>query len=198
LILNLDFNFKVSNAMLQANDWEIKVLATDDNDQTSDEAIDPDFIGTGVAGYASVYYWGESRSNREGLSFGSIAAEDSSVLTNQSLGSFVANGETVLRIAATDFVSANNDVIELSITAIPSPNTVAFHCQFGAVFSSDLSAVLLSDASPGDLASQLFAEGTGETADASLTHSCQLTYFGGAPRSGVLYSSDVTLYLSTF
>lgn len=196
LSLSISFDFKISNAMDAGLDWEVKVFAVDDDGQNSDQTVDMNYEFTDVESLISVYYWGEVTTDRAGLDFGNVAANQSADVDGASLGAFVANDSSYIYLDATDFSDGNGSTLSIDTIGSPMLGEVTLSCEYGATEYSGSSPTYVGTTAYMPLASSLFSDGTGETPDSSQIHSCRLEYGGGATVAEVEYENTVTVAIS--
>lgn len=193
LSMDIDFTFKISNAMIAGNSWNVYIEAIDDQ---GNDSADPAFsiwndpLGTGI----TVEYFGAVTTSRSSQSFGQIGYLGSSTIDDISTGSLLANGLSTVSLTATDFTNGLN-TIDLSASS-PMSGEVQMLCNSGSTFDDGI-AYSIGNSAVG-IDNFLFSSGTGETADTSHKHSCDLTFGGGAPAANIQYSNTVTVSIGAF
>ena len=188
LSLEIEFIFKISNAMLHSGDWALRVVAIDDQDQSSIDSLD---LNNDYDRYLlTVDYFGAVTTQRAAQDFGSLAFNGLQTISGIKTGDFIANGSSFLGIEATDFKYGSSGTVELSGT-YPLPGEASLICSqgsLGGVYVNPTNSYL-------DFG--LFSEGTGESAVTNLTHECTLKFGGGADVANVQYSNTVTITIGS-
>lgn len=189
LTMDVTFKFKISEAMLFGEDWNVKVVVIDQQDNSTSN--DPIFSSELSASNLVVLYFGSVKTQPSSKSFGSLKLSESSQVTNVSSGAFTANGLSDIDISATDF-TYNSETIPLdAMNMTPASGYVAMDCNAGSSFGDNYNVRVSSIAQI--FIDDQFSDGTGEGTESALPHSCQLTYGGGAPVANVVYSNTVTV-----
>lgn len=182
LSATMDFNFKISEAMLQGGSWIVRIEAVDDQGQVST---------TGEAGPITVNYFGAVTTQRVAQGFGSLLGNNLQTIDGIKTGEFIANGVSYLSLAASDFTYSTHTVaIQANGGLAPGSGEVAFDCEAGATHSSSGYRIGTTATS---IDWNLFSNGTGESANTSQLHSCFLLFGGGASVANVQYSNTVTV-----
>lgn len=182
----VDWFFAVSDAMhAGTGNWNARVVAVNkDGLSNPGDGVSPpnnDLIDT-----LSVSYFGWVTTGRTPMDFGTISPGESSTASATGLGGFIANDASAIYLQASDFTylgalgSATIDLTEGTVGEMPDVDQVALDCSAGSTYA-DTDAIRVRN-SPLKLQTGLFTEGTGETQDDTLTHTCRLTY-GGPTRS---------------
>jgi hypothetical protein len=147
-----------------------------------------------------VDYFGSVTTGRASQSFGNIAAGSSYELNDKKTGDFKANGSSDILLSASLFddslthsVTTTTHSLAFATTSTPASGEVYFACSPGAT----VIAPVLLGTSPEKVALSQFVLGTvTEAADTAQTHSCILTYGGGATEANNAYSSTVVVSIA--
>jgi hypothetical protein len=185
LELDINFNFKVSQAMLAGSDWNVSIQATDVEGQSST-------IGSGskLSGI-TVGYFATEIVDLAPVGFGTVKNQDSATSNPAPSGAFIANGATNVYISATDFVYEADSIALDAVNANPVAGKVSMLCSPGDIFSEG-SAILVSN-TPELMFTSAFAGGTGESSREAPNHICQLRFGGGAVRRNVTFTNTVSI-----
>lgn len=204
----LKFQFALSHAAINTSDWTMRVVAvstpTPDggttaaaqrtelifNDCTYEDQLTD---SCGVPGeYGVAFYGGFASSTSRSVDYGSINENSSStVRDNLSTGSYYANDEAILTIAASDFKNLD-DTIPLQTDAVGDEKN---HKELTLACTGDSGEVLL-DSTVNDLFidQPLSSDsGTPEDEKTAPTHSCQLHYGFGAVYANSTYQNVVSI-----
>ena len=184
---DVNFSFKISDAMLASETWDVEVRAYNKDIDGNDQ------YGSDLATNKTVNYFGYATTGRTGVAFGSILEGSASSVTTpgNDYGSFIANDISSLSALSTDFTHTTGGTVDdtLALTSIspPASGSVRF-------FLGDNRAGLIVSGTPGILYGNtgIFEEGTGETPQ-NLSSSAQVEYGGGAKFPGEQYSATVTI-----
>lgn len=192
LSMNIDFKFKISEAMAFSSDWAVHVWASDDQDQVTleDGSVQ-------VADYVSelndVNYFGAVVTQRSAQAFGDLQGGGSFAIDNISTGSFQSNGASVITMEATDFTNGLNTVALSQMgTPLNGSGEAELRCNSGSTYDGGFAMSIGSDLIQG-LHENVLTGGTGESTDNSFVHSCQLYFSGGASQANIQYSNTVTI-----
>jgi hypothetical protein len=195
--LTLNFRFYASNAMLAGDDWTVVATAIDEDDETGSarEGFDA------PTGYIFVNYWGEVTTARASVDYGTIDAGEFTDRENEPLGSFVANDDSLTKLAGEDFTftpvgGGGPFTLDLVEFDEPGIGQVSLLCSLGTALDPN-DAIFVPASGSSYLVGTVFggsgaARGTGE-APQSLAHSCRLAYGGGATVSSAQYQADITV-----
>lgn len=189
LTMDVEFKFRASGAMLFGDDWNVTVLAVDQQDQGTQN--DPVFSSELTANGLVVLFFGSVRTQPASKSFGNIKKGESSKIENVSTGSFTANGLADISIEATDFKYSSSTIELDELNRNPGTGKVSLTCNAGSSYSASNS--ILVGNSPQLLITGEFGSGTLESTGTTQPHSCQLEYGGGAAVANVEYSNTLTV-----
>lgn len=189
LSMDVTFKFRISDAMLFGEDWNVKVSVVDQQDNST--PADPMFSSEIEASNLVVLYFGAVSTQPSSKPFGALGFGESNDVTNVSTGQFRANSASDINISATDFTYLSNTIPLDTSNSSPASGYVAMDCNQGENFG-DSPPVRVSS-SPQLLISNVFSSGTGESTDTTFPHSCRLVFGGGAAVANVLYTNTVTI-----
>jgi hypothetical protein len=193
LSMNIDFKFKISEAMAYSQDWAVHVWATDDQDQASIEDDNFVYEYDYVSYNNDVNYFGAVLTQRSSQAFGDLQGGASFSVENTSTGNFQSNGASVITMEATDFTNGLNTVALSQMgTPLNGSGEAELRCNDGATFDNQFAYSIGSDWITG-IHANVLTQGTGESTDSSFVHSCNLYFAGGAPKANVQYSNTVTI-----
>lgn len=182
--LNVDFTFKVSSAMRHASSWNIRVTATDSAGQSSE------FSDTNYR----VNYYGSVNTGRAAQSWGVVTMGRNVTRDGIATGTYTANSESRLTMAASDFT---NGATTLPIVASAAARELEMRCSLTDSYSQGNALTLVG----GGGASQIGVQNhdvtvnlTPESPQALPLHSCRLSYPAGrATDPNDTYSNTITV-----
>ena len=185
--LNIAFRFRISDGMLQGNDWNVVVRAADVNGNMTPQ------VGSNI----SVAYFGSVIWQRDSVWYGNLSADSSSLNEELYEGDFIANDASYITYQATPFYyNTGSGVEEIPLATGPVANApgagqAAFDCNADWWWNEG-SATRLSTV-PQQVRSDQLTYGTGEWADNyNMYHSCRIWYGGGAPVASQTYQNTFT------
>lgn len=129
------------------------------------------------------------------MTYGPLVNGASNKKEGTSDGAFLANAASDITMKASDFeyfgIGSGSIPLQTATGPVtPGSGKAALDCNSGSTLGGSPIRVTGSDQV---LETGVFAGGTGEGSDSTLTNSCQLTYAGGASLTNQQYSNEVTI-----
>ena len=189
--LQVRFGFRVSNAMRKANDWVVRVIASDVVDRSA----------VTESSNVTVAYFEKIVTQRESVNYGVLAAGASVILDELDSGTYSANSRAQFRIRSTGsaFVPPGGEpAFTLQIRArgslgSPGAAQIAIDCSGSSTFSAD-DAIRVDDAGFQVLFPTIGR--SGESAAGLPDHSCRAMYGGGVAQANMALSNDLTVAIA--
>lgn len=205
----LKFQFALSHASINTSDWTMRVVAVSTPTKDPDGPV-PDSQRTelifndcsyedqltdscGVPGeYGVAFYGGFASSTPRSVDYGSINENSSSTVRNGlSTGSYYANDEAILTVAASDF-KFSDDTIPLQTVAVGDEKN---HKELTLACTGDSGEILLDDTVRNLFVQEPLSSDLADPEDSrdAPDHSCQLHYGFGAVYANSTYQNVVSI-----
>lgn len=185
--IDIDFRFKVSSAMRHSSSWNLQITATD-------IAASPQ-SSVRVGDDYRVAYFASINTGRAAQGWGPILQGRSATKDGLSTGTYTANSESRLTLAATDFSDGNGSVLPLVASA--SERELVMQCSLTSSFVQNHALTVIGGNGASEIGRQnhdVTVDLTPEDAQTLPTHSCRLSYPQGRVTSpNTTHTNTVTI-----
>lgn len=188
--MNIVFKFRVSNAMLAGNDWNVRVTAYDLNGSSTPQ----------THSNISVNYFGAVTQDRSSQDFGNLGSSNNNWIVEEiEDGDFVANGPSDLTYKATSFTyEVGGSVVSEIPLATGTPTTsvpqgqAAVDCNPN--WNWDENSAVRMSSSPYLMRENVIGDSGTEWGQwFNFEHACRVIYPGGASVANVTYGNTFTV-----